>query len=56
MPYLAAGTLLLIQGLVNIRLNWELEDGGDSGNVLLLPFKPETCEEYGEEMSEISSV
>lgn len=58
-PYLASGAFLLLHGLMNIRLYWELSDGGDSGNVMFLPFKSETSEEEDgvilEEMTEFSS-
>ena len=57
-PYLASSAFLLLHGLMSIRLYWELDDGGDSGNVMMLPFKKEEDDENEivEEMTEISSV
>lgn len=60
-PYLASGAFLLLHGLLNIRLYWELDDGGDSGNSIMLPFVTGNSEEdYDdgsvEEMREISVV
>ena len=55
-PYLASSAFLLLHGLMSIRLYWELDDGGDSGSAMMLPFKNEEDDEILEEMTEISSV
>lgn len=63
-PYLASSAFLLLHGLMSIRLYMELDDGGDSGNAMMLPFKTgnneedeeEEEEEIVKEMTEISFV
>lgn len=60
-PFLPAGIFLILHGLLNIQLNFELAQGGPGGVNMMLPFKVESSEEDGENyetsdgMSDISS-
>lgn len=52
-PYMATGSFLFLHGLLNVRLYWELKEGGDEGNTMMLPFKTEKMDDGIEEMSDI---
>lgn len=40
-PYLPAGAFLILNGLLNLKLNYEIIDGGAETQTILLPFKLE---------------